>query len=58
MSMIIEEIPSFMPIKMSFEIPKSQGIETMNSPTLVIFSFLASYFLPELIFRLDSQFSY
>ena len=30
MSMIMEEIPSLMPIKISLEIPKSQGIETMN----------------------------
>ena len=30
MSIIIEEIPSFIPIKISFEIPKSQGMETMN----------------------------
>ncbi len=46
----MEDIPSFIPIKISFDIPRSQGIETINYPTLVIFNFLASYFLPELRF--------
>jgi hypothetical protein len=50
MSIIIDEIPSLIPIKINFEIPRSHGIDTINSPTLVILSLRGSYFLPELIF--------
>ena len=58
MSMMIDDIPSLIPIRINFDMPRSHGMDTMNYPTLVILSILPSYFLPELIFLFYSAIFY